>query len=173
MLHYPLMIAAPDQVVAERLLTKVDVMKFKVLALSAVLGLLGSVAVSAADVEATILAKGTSSWDGGNFQYPSGKAELSVQKISVKAGPEPLILAMHCHTVPLGAYVLSGSVKVVKEDGREILFQKGDGLIEVVNTWHQGVFTEDSELIVFYAGAEGVALSIKKDSEQESVSGCR
>ncbi len=129
--------------------------------------------LNAAEVSAEILAKGSTSWDGGGFQYPTGKPELTVQKISIKAGPEPLELGIHCHTVPLAAYVTSGSVKVVKLSGEEKTFKAGEGLIEVVNSWHKGVFVEDSELIVFYAGVEGVALSFKKDSHGDQALSCR
>lgn len=121
--------------------------------------------LTAAEVSAAILSQGSSSWDGGGFSYPEGAAQLTVQKINVKAGPESLELGFHCHTVPLAAYVTAGSVKVVKLNGEEKTFKAGEGLIEVVNRWHKGVFVEDSELIVFYAGVEGMALSFKKDAK--------
>jgi len=57
-------------------------------------------------------------------------------------------------------------VKVVKPSGEYKLFKAGDAFIEVVNKWHKGIFVEDTELIVFYAGTNGVALSVKKEGGQ-------
>ncbi|MEH6625989.1 MAG: cupin domain-containing protein [Motiliproteus sp.] len=135
--------------------------------------LLNTSTLMAADVSAEILAQGSASWDSGGFQYPAGKPQLTVQKISIKAGSEPLELSIHCHTIPLAAYVVSGSVKVVKLSGEEKTFQAGEGLIEVVNSWHKGVFVDDTELIVFYAGAEGTPLSFKQGDTKPTSASCR
>jgi len=126
----------------------------------------------AGDVSSTILVKGATSWDGSSFNYAQGEPEITVQKISINTGSEEVSLAVHCHTVPLAAYVLKGSVNVVKPSGESKLFNVGDAFVEVMNKWHKGVFVEDTELLVFYAGAKGVELSVKKDSNAPLSKSC-
>ncbi len=127
---------------------------------------------TANEVTAEILIKGSSSWDGGEIAYPQGNAELIVQKIAVTPGDKEISLSMHCHTIPLAAYVTKGSLKVVKANGDEKMFKAGDAFIEVMKTWHKGVFTEDAELIVFYAGEKDVPVSTKKDGDADLIKLC-
>lgn len=124
--------------------------------------LLSPLAAVAGDVSTAILAQGSASWDGGSIQYAEGAPELTVQQIKVEAGGELVSLPIHCHRIPLAAYVAKGSVRVVKSSGEEHLFKTGDAFIEVMGQWHKGTFVEPTELIVFYAGAKGVPLSIKQ-----------
>ena len=116
----------------------------------------------ASEVLSSILVKDSVSWDGGSFEYVNGKPEISVQKIDINTSGEEVSLAVHCHTIPLAAYILKGSVKVVKPSGESKLFKAGDAFIEVMNKWHKGVFVENTELIVFYAGKKGIVISFKK-----------
>lgn len=116
----------------------------------------------AGEVTTAILAQGSSSWDGGPIRYPAGAPELSVQRIEVEAGSEAVSLPIHCHRIPLAAYVAKGSVRVVKSSGEERQFKAGDAFIEVMGQWHKGVFQETTELIVFYAGERGAPLSVKQ-----------
>ena len=118
---------------------------------------------AAGEVSSSILVNESVSWDGGAFEYAKGKPEITIQKLDISTGSEEVSLAVHCHTIPLAAYVLKGSVKVVNSSGENRLFRAGDAFIEVMNKWHKGVFVEDTELIVFYAGQKGVTLSVKKD----------
>lgn len=129
-------------------------------------------AAMAKEVTADILVKGSTSWDGGTIAYPQGKAELIVQKITVSPGDKEISLAMHCHTIPLAAYVTKGSLKVVKANGEEKMFKAGDAFIEVMKTWHKGVFNEEAELIVFYAGEKDVPVSTKKDGSADLIKLC-
>jgi len=115
-----------------------------------------------AEVSSTILHNESISWDGGTFEYVKGKAEITIQKIDIRPGSEEVSLAIHCHSMPLAAYVAKGSVKVVKPSGENKLYKAGDAFIEVMNKWHKGVFVEDTELLVFYAGKEGLPLSVEK-----------
>ena len=119
---------------------------------------------AASEVSSSVLVSESVSWDGGSFEYAKDKPEITIQKIKISTGSEEVSLAVHCHTIPLAAYVLKGSVKVVKPSGENKIFKAGDAFIEVMNKWHKGVFVEDTELIVFYAGNNGVDLSVKKDS---------
>ncbi len=125
------------------------------------------------EVSSNILVNESVSWDGGAFEYTKGKPEITVRKIDISTGSEKISLAVHCHTIPLAAYVLKGSVKVVKPSGENKLFKAGDAFIEVMNKWHKGVFVEDTELIVFYAGKKGVTLSVKKDGSPPLSKACK
>ena len=128
---------------------------------------------TASDISTDILAKGSVSWDGGAVEYTSGKPEITIQKIAISTSSEEVTLAVHCHTMPLAAYVVKGSVRVVKPSGENKLFQAGDAFIEVMNTWHKGVIIEDTELIVFYAGNADVPLSVKKDGNSQLSGACK
>jgi len=129
--------------------------------------------IAVGEISSTILVNESVSWDGGTFKYVKGKPEITIQKISIGTGSKEVSLAVHCHTVPLAAYVLKGSVKVVKPSGENKLFKAGDAFIEVMNKWHKGVFVEDTELIVFYAGEKGVPLSMGEDGSSSLSKACK
>ena len=125
-------------------------------------------------ITSTILESGSVSWDGGSFAYPKEEPEISIQKITVQTDGKEVIFPVHCHPVPLAGYVLKGSVKVtLKSTGKSKLFKAGDALIEVSNTWHSSVFTEDTELLVFYAGKKGLPLSVKQSDDSPFATVCR
>ena len=126
----------------------------------------------AVEVSSHILVRESASWDGGAFAYAKGKPEITVQKIDINTGSDEVSLAVHCHRIPLAAYVMKGSVSVIKPSGENRLFKAGDAFIEVMDKWHRGVFVEDTELIVFYAGNKNVPLSVKKDSDASLSKGC-
>lgn len=129
--------------------------------------------IAIGEVSSTILVNESVSWDGGTFEYAKGNPELTVQKIDISAGSEEVSLAVHCHPIPLAAYVLKGSVKVVKPSGENKVFKSGEAFIEVMNEWHKGIFVEDTVLIVFYAGKKNVALSVKNDSSSPLSKSCK
>ncbi len=124
-------------------------------------------------VTSEILAKGSGSWDGVAISYPQGNPEISVQKITITPDGKDVVLPIHCHTMPLAAYVLKGSVRVVKTSGEEMSFKAGDAFIEVMKSWHKGILTEDTELLVFYAGESGVPLSVKQDGDPSLSKQCK
>ena len=128
---------------------------------------------AAGEISSTILVNESVSWDGGAFEYAKGKPEITIQKIDISTGSEEVLLVVHCHPIPIAAYVLKGSVKVINSSGENKLFQAGDAFIEVMNKWHKGIFVEDTELIVFYAGQEGVPLSVNKDGSSPLLRACK
>lgn len=130
-------------------------------------------AALAGPISSEILVQGSTSWDGGSVEYAQGVPELTVQRIRVAAGSAILSLPVHCHTIPLAAYVASGSVRVVKPSGQERSFRAGDAFIEVMSQWHQGVFVDDTELIVFYAGASGLPISVQPGGDPALTARCR
>ncbi len=148
-------------------------MKIILVIVSGVLLLLIQNTTAAGEISSTILVNESVSWDGGTFKYVKGTPKITIQKINISTGSKEVSLAVHCHTIPLAAYVLKGSVKVVKPSGENKLFKEGDAFIEVMNKWHKGVFVEDTELIVFYAGEKGVPLSVKEDGSSPLSKACK
>lgn len=127
-------------------------------------------AFAASHVQVETLVKGAHSWDGEHFFYHSGQAEMTVVSIMVGEGAR---IPSHCHPVPLAAYVESGAIEVTKGDGTKRQFNAGEAFIEVMNAWHSGYGAKaDTKLIVFYAGTEGVPLSVNDQSDSQYVKAC-
>ena len=97
-------------------------------------------------------------WDGNPYTaYPAGKPQLSVLQITI---PPHTTMEWHRHPVPNAAYVVSGNLKVEKQDGQTVHFTKGQVIAETVGVWHRGVTSDQAaDLLVFYAGTAGVPLS--------------
>lgn len=120
--------------------------------------------------KAEILTQDTLSWDGSGFNYPIGKSEISIVKVTVPNGVET---SEHCHPMPLAAYVVTGAIEVTTSSGETKTFQQGEAFVEVMNKWHKGLGVgEDTELIVFYAGQERLPLSVKKDGDSVLANRC-
>ena len=120
--------------------------------------------------EATILVQSTETWDGVELTYPEGQPEITVARIKIPAG---YTLPMHCHPMPLAGVVVSGKLKVATKVGEANTFEEGDGVIEVMNTWHQGTAIEDTDLVVVYAGALGLPTSLSEDGDPALTQYCK
>jgi quercetin dioxygenase-like cupin family protein len=109
----------------------------------------------------TVLLKTDRSWDGVTYdRYPAGQPELTVLKFVI---PPHTTLPWHTHPMPNAAYVISGTLSVESEDGRHhATLHAGDVFPEMVGTAHRG-WTGDTpvELIVFYAGVNGMPTAVK------------
>jgi len=114
-----------------------------------------------AAVKATPLIETTRSWDGRPIVYPNGQAEVTVVMVEIAPGGET---GWHYHKVPSFGVVLEGILEVILKDGRVKRLNAGEGLAEVVDTLHNGrnVGTDPVKIIVFYAGAEGLGLTVKE-----------
>ena len=111
-----------------------------------------------------ILLQTSTSWDGNTLpEYGTGQPEITVSRIVIPSGFE---LPVHRHPVPLAGYMVSGELTVSKSDSVFQVFRAGEVINEVINTWHYGKNTGDTDvvLIAFYAGIEGVPLSITKEN---------
>ncbi|WP_204377994.1 cupin domain-containing protein [Chromobacterium sphagni] len=110
-----------------------------------------------------MLLKSSASWDGKAYAaYPAGKPELTLLRITI---PPHTSLPWHTHPMPNAAYVLSGSLVLErKADGLTKHLHAGDTLPEMVGEAHRGVTGDQAvELLVFYAGTPGMALSHQAD----------
>jgi quercetin dioxygenase-like cupin family protein len=106
-----------------------------------------------------LVSESGTAWNGQAYDcYPSGKPQISVMRMSLPPHSE---LPWHTHPMPNTAYVLSGQLIIEdKESGRRQHFNAGEALNETVNSAHRGYTAEQAtELIIFYAGAEGQSLS--------------
>jgi quercetin dioxygenase-like cupin family protein len=121
-------------------------------------------------VKTEILTQDSLTWDGSGFNYPVGKSEISIVRITVPNGVE---ISEHCHPVPLAAYVVRGAITVTTSSGEKKTFQQGKAFVEVMNTWHKGLgIGEETELIVFYAGQERLPLSVKRNGDSVLANRC-
>lgn len=111
-------------------------------------------------IKVTPLVKATASWNGKPLAYPQGQAEITGMVIEIAPGAET---GWHGHPVPSFGVVLEGTLEVTLKDGQKKRVGPGEGLVEVVDTLHNGrnVGAQPVKLIVFYAGAVGKALTFK------------
>lgn len=105
-------------------------------------------------------------WDDKQYAaYPAGHPQLSVLQITI---PPNTTMEWHRHPIPNAAYVVSGELKVEKQNNQTRHFTKGQVIGETVGEWHRGVAGAQAvELLVFYAGAPGVPLSEAQPKEAQ------
>ena len=102
----------------------------------------------------------TQSWDATSYErYPSGPPQLTVLRIRI---PPNTTLRWHHHLDISVGYVLSGELTVEKiTTGERLVLHAGQAVAENIQTTHRGFTTKEPvELVVFYAGQVGRALSI-------------
>jgi len=111
------------------------------------------------EISHELVSQSGAAWNGQAYDgYPSGKPQITVMRMSLPAHSE---LPWHTHPMPNTAYVLSGQLIIEdKESGQRQHVNAGEALNETVNSAHRGYTAEQAtELIIFYAGAEGQSLS--------------
>src|SRR5277367_956689 len=103
----------------------------------------------------------TRSWDGNKYsRYVTGQPQITILKISI---PPNTALDWHEHPMISAAYVVSGQITLeIRGTRKRKTFSAGQALAESVATVHRGYTTNQPvDLVVFYAGAVGLPLSIK------------
>jgi len=108
------------------------------------------------------LIKTSKSWDGKLLiPYPQGQPEIIIRRITLPAGAR---LETHSHPVINAGVLMSGQLTVKTTDGKVLHLKAGDPIVEVVNTLHYGINegTVPAEIIVFYAGVVGQAVTVSK-----------
>ena len=109
------------------------------------------------------LANSTRQWDGSILpNYPTGQPQIKVLRIKIPAG---VTLPWHYHPVINAAVILDGILELKLKNGMRQQYERGDALIEVVNTLHSGkaLGPNDVHLIVFYAGEKGEPTTLLKE----------
>ncbi len=120
------------------------------------------------DVRSVQLIKSTESWDGQPLPaYKAGTPEITILRITI---PPRHTLPMHSHPVINAGVLLKGELTVTTERGEVLHLKPYDPIIEVVDTWHYGKNEGDepAEIIVFYAGEKGEAITNKKPENKQS-----
>ena len=88
-------------------------------------------------VKVDVLARTSSSWDGGTLPgYAKGKPEITILRIKI---PQGIQLPLHKHPVINAGVLLKGELTVVTQDNKTLHLKAGDSIVEVVNKWHYGV----------------------------------
>jgi quercetin dioxygenase-like cupin family protein len=126
-----------------------------------IIALLAPAAFGGQDVEVKTLAKTAKSWDGAALPaYPQGGPEITILRIVIPAGTK---LPRHYHPVINAGVLIRGELTVHAESGKTLHLAAGEAIVEVVDTWHYGINEGDgpAEIIVFYAGATGEAITVK------------
>jgi quercetin dioxygenase-like cupin family protein len=109
-----------------------------------------------------VVSKSTFSWDGKTLPaYEKGSPEITILKITIPPGT---VLPVHKHTMINAGVLVEGELTVVTEEGKTLHLKSGNGIVEVVNTWHYGKNEGDrpAVIIVFYAGAAGMPLTVSQ-----------
>ncbi len=116
-------------------------------------------------IEIVTLAETTKSWNGETLpSYLKGTPKITILKITI---PPEAKLKLHKHLVINAGVLLKGELTVIDEDNNSIKLKEGDALVELVNIFHYGKNegNKPAEIIVFYAGNEGVPITVIKDDE--------
>lgn len=119
-------------------------------------------AADANSFQANVLAKTSFSWDGSRLpDHPKGNPEVTILRIKIPPGSR---LPLHKHPVINAGVLLNGELTVVTDDNRTLHLKAGDPIVEVVNKWHYGKNEgkEMAEIIIFYAGALDMPITIEK-----------
>lgn len=113
------------------------------------------------------LLKSTSSWDGGRIAYPTGDAEITSERLSIKAGTTT---PFHCHPVPTLGYILKGSVEVETKDGKKFLVKEGESVVEIMRTVHRGKAIDGAvEIIVFFTGSTSMPNTVFPENDPNNI----
>ena len=137
----------------------------KAIFISSLAALIIGSAVSEKTVTSQTLCCSTVSWDGSCLPaYGSGQPEITIKRITIPSGA---ILPIHKHPVINAGVLLRGTLAVKTAEGKNLVLQAGDPIIEVVDHWHGGmnVGEETAEIIVFYAGTVGTPNTVKKNTD--------
>ena len=119
--------------------------------------------VSARDcpqIDVQELVKTTMSWDGQTLPaYPEGQPEVTILHITIPPGAT---LHRHKHPVINAGVLIQGELTVVTEEDEILHLKAGEAIVEVMDKWHYGINPgeEPAEIIVFYAGVEGLPVSV-------------
>lgn len=116
---------------------------------------------TSAAVQALVILKADTSWDGKPIIYPEGRPEITGMIIEIAPGGET---GWHSHPVSSFGLVLEGELEVQLKSGTLKRLKAGEALAEVINTPHNGrnLGSTPVKLVVFYAGAVGQKLTVEE-----------
>ncbi len=112
-------------------------------------------------VKVELLVKSTTASNGQKIAYAkTDNAEVTVMTVEIAPGKET---GWHMHSIPVYAYIIEGTLAVEIEGAQRREFNKGQVIIEVMNTLHNGVNigTVPVKLVAFYTGEQGKPIVTK------------
>ena len=135
----------------------------QVIVTSSLLWMIAASPAAAGDPHAVVsqVLQTSRSWDGNKYsRYVTGQPQITILKIRI---PPNTALDWHEHPMISAAYVVSGKITLeIRGTRKRKTFSAGQALAESVATVHRGYTTSQPvDLVVFYAGAVGLPLSIK------------
>lgn len=113
----------------------------------------------AVQVEQEVIVATGQAWDGSTWDYPPAAPQVTLLRLQV---PPNTTLGWHQHPMLNVAYVVRGAITVERQhDSLQRHFSAGSAIAEMMNVTHRGHTGADgAELLIFYAGAPGMPLSI-------------
>ncbi len=105
------------------------------------------------------LVSATESWNGDDFSYPKGNAQMTLQRITAQPGFKT---PLHFHSQPGIAYLVSGNLACGTIDGQVLKVAPGDSFAAPQDTVHycESVGNEAALVFVASAGIEGNPVTI-------------
>ncbi len=104
---------------------------------------------------------------GQRIAYPQvAHPEVSMLKITMAPGSTT---GLHKHEIPLFAYVIQGSLTVIRENHEPRVFRAGDTIAEMIEVYHEGINNGDEDVILIacYLGGDNKPLAIAKQKDSE------
>jgi quercetin dioxygenase-like cupin family protein len=97
---------------------------------------------------------------GQPIRFPQGENKLVAALAEVAPGGQ---VGRHLHPNPLFVYFLEGTLTIEMEGHGTHTFSAGEGLAEVINTWHNGRNLGDTpaKFLIVYAAQEGTPTIIR------------
>lgn len=91
---------------------------------------------------------------GEQVHYPKGVAKIKSMLATMAPGQTT---GWHKHGVPTYGYILEGQITVDYGDAGKTTYHAGDGVLEAMDHWHDGVNDGDvpARVVVVFMGAEG------------------
>ncbi|HBS25059.1 MAG TPA: cupin domain-containing protein [Thalassospira sp.] len=101
---------------------------------------------------------------GEQVSYPKGKARIRSVLATMAPGQKT---GWHKHGVPTYGYILEGQITVDYGDGGKTTYRAGEGVLEAMDYWHEGINDGDvpARVVVVFMGAEGAENVIYKPED--------
>lgn len=112
-----------------------------------------------AQLEQEVIVATGQAWDGSAWDYPPAAPQVTLLRLQVAPNTT---LGWHQHPMLNVAYVARGAITVERQhDNLQRHFSAGSAIAEMMSVTHRGHTGADgAELLIFYAGAPGMPLSI-------------
>ena len=102
----------------------------------------------------------STTFSGQPIRFPQGDNQIVAVLAEVAPGGQ---VGRHLHPNPLFVYILEGTLTIDMESHGTHAFSAGEGLAEVVNTWHNGRNLGDTpvKFLIVFAAQEGTPTIVR------------